>query len=193
MSFYEFLLFVHVVGAIVWIGSGFLLIVMSTMADRARDEVLFGKIFTAMGQLGNRLFVPASLTVLLAGIVLVVDGPWGFGELWILLSLAGYAATFLMGVLVFEPAGKRIGAALERDGEMKPATLNQARRVLLLSRIDYSVLFMVVATMVIKPTGSDGLVLAAMAAVIGVTAYVSVARARELSGGPPGTPAPAGA
>jgi uncharacterized membrane protein len=191
MSFHEFLLFVHVVGAIIWIGSGFLLIVMSTMADRARDEVMFGKVFTAMGILGNRLFVPASLTVLLAGIVLVIDGPWAFGDLWIILGLAGYAATFLTGVLVFEPAGKRIGAAIERDGEMTAASLNEARRVLVLSRIDYSVLFMVVATMVIKPTGSDVLVLAGMAAVIAATVALSLNKARALGGGP-GTPAPAG-
>jgi uncharacterized membrane protein len=190
MSFYELVLYVHIVGAIIWIGSGFMLIVLAETASRSGDERYFGKLFATMGWLGQRLFVPASLTVLVAGIVMVIDGPWSFGELWIVLSLMGYAATFLTGVLVFEPRGKAIGAAVERDGGMTAETTAEARKVMLLSRIDYSVLFMVVAAMAIKPSGDDLLVVLAMALVIATTVVLTLSRARAMSTDSPAAPPP---
>jgi hypothetical protein len=47
------------------------------------------------------------LTVVVCGILMVVDGPWDFGALWIVLGLAGYAATFVTGAFILGRAPSR--------------------------------------------------------------------------------------
>jgi hypothetical protein len=99
-------------------------------------------------------------------VLLTIDGPWEFSQLWVVLGLIGYAATFFTGVAVLRPRGDAIAAAIERDGGMTPASLADARRLLALARIDYVVLVLVVADMAIKPTGDDVGLLVAMALVL---------------------------
>jgi hypothetical protein len=48
---------------------------------------------------------------------------------------------------------------------MTPVSLAEARRLLALARIDYVVLFLVIADMAIKPTGDDVGILIVMAAI----------------------------
>jgi uncharacterized membrane protein len=165
MSWYDFLLFVHISASIVWIGAGFLLLILGLRADRTDDEAGIKRILDDNAWLATRLFIPASLTVVVAGVWLTIDGPWEFDQLWVVLGLVGYAATFFTGVAVLRPRGDAIAAAIERDGGMTPASLADARRLLALARIDYVVLVLVVADMAIKPTGDDVGVLVAMALV----------------------------
>src|SRR3954447_16014701 len=99
MSVYDVLLFGHITAAIIWLGSGFLLTVQALRAERARDAVGLKRVADDGAQLANVVFIPASLAVFVLGILLVVDGPWSLGQLWIALGLAGYLATFLTGVL----------------------------------------------------------------------------------------------
>ena len=47
----------------------------------------------------------------------MIEGPWAFDQLWVLLGLAGFAATFLTGLLVIKPHSERIAADLDRDGD----------------------------------------------------------------------------
>jgi uncharacterized membrane protein len=91
MSLYELFLTVHILGAIAWIGSGFLLLVLANGAARAGDPEAIGKIIDDTTPLANRLFIPASLVTLVMGIALTIEGPWSLGHLWIALGLAGLA------------------------------------------------------------------------------------------------------
>jgi uncharacterized membrane protein len=166
MSWYEFLLFVHISASIIWIGAGFLMLVLGLRADRTDDEAGIKRLLDDNTWLATRLFIPASLTVVVAGVLLTIDGPWEFEQLWVVLGLVGYAATFFTGVAVLRPRGDAIAAAIERDGGMTPASLADARRLLALARIDYVVLVLVVADMTLKPTGDDVGLLLAMALVL---------------------------
>jgi uncharacterized membrane protein len=114
MSWYEFLLFVHISASIVWIGAGFLLLILGLRADRTDDEAGIERILEDNAWLATRLFIPASLTVVVAGVLLTVDGPWEFSQLWVVLGLIGYAATFVVLVLVvadmaIKPTGDDVG------------------------------------------------------------------------------------
>jgi hypothetical protein len=97
----------------------------------------------------------------------VIDGPWAFDQLWVLLGLAGYAVTFLTGFLMIRPESERIGADLARDG-MTPAVAAQIGRLFTRMRIDYTVIGLVVADMTLKPTGDDLLTLLLMAAALAI-------------------------
>src|SRR5215213_8693722 len=166
MTWYEFLLFVHIAAAIAWAGSGFLLMVLALRAERTNDEAAIRRILDDNTWLATRLFIPASLTVFVAGVLLTIDGPWEFDQLWVVIGLLGYAATFFTGLAILRPRGDRIAAMIARDGGLTPVSFADARRLLALARIDYVVLLLVIADMAIKPTGDDVGVLIGMAAIL---------------------------
>jgi uncharacterized membrane protein len=154
-----------VAAAIVWLGAGVMIQVLATRAQRTSDDDYLGRLARDAGALGKVLFIPASLTVVVFGVLMVADGPWDFGTLWIVLGLAGYAATFVTGAFFLGPRAEKAGRRLEAEGRMTPSIAAETRSVLLLGRIDTVVLFLVVADMVIKPTGDDVGILVAMAAI----------------------------
>jgi uncharacterized membrane protein len=168
VSRYELLVFLHVSSAIVWVGAGLLMSVLELRASRSGDPAAMGRIGGDNEWLAPRLFIPSSLLTLLFGILLVADGPWTIGTLWIDLGLAGYALTFATGIGVLKPTAEKLKAAVERDG---PGTAEAARlghRLTLVSRLDLVVLFAVVAVMASKPASEDTGTLAGLG--IGVVA-----------------------
>jgi uncharacterized membrane protein len=180
MTWYEFLLFVHISAAVIWVGAGFLLTLLALRADRTHDEAAIERILDDNVWLATRLFIPASLTVFAAGILLTIDGPWEYDQLWIVIGLVGYLSTFLTGIAVLKPRGDRIAAMVARDGGLTPVSLAEARRLLALARVDYVTLFLVIADMAIKPTGDDAGVLIVMAAIFAVGLAYSISRAHAV-------------
>src|SRR3712207_1601390 len=102
MSWYGLFLTLHILAAIVWLGAGFLMQVQAFRADRAGDADGLKRIVDDSVQLANVLFIPSPLAVLVFGVLLVAEGPWSLGHLWVALGLAGYLATFLTGVFVMK-------------------------------------------------------------------------------------------
>jgi hypothetical protein len=110
MTLYELLLFIHVGASIVWIGAGFLSLLLATTYDRESDEAAIKRFLHDQEWLAMKLFVPSSLIVVVMGIALVIESDaWTFGYLWIVLGLIGYAATFVTGFFFLRPASERVG------------------------------------------------------------------------------------
>ena len=175
MARYELYLFLHVVGAIVWLGAGFTLSLLAYRASRARDNEALRRLAADSTALSTTVFMPAALMVLAMGLLMVFDGPWDFGQLWIVLGLAGFAATLATGLLFAKPLTERIDAMIKRDGGMSPEAALQTQRLLIVGRADLVVLYLIVADMILKPTGADMAVLVVMAAVLaGAVAYALV-------------------
>ena len=176
MSRYELLLFLHIAAAILWLGAAATVQALIFRAMGTSDALVMKTTADGANWLATRIFIPSSLAVLILGILLVIDGPWGFDQLWILLGLAGYAFSFLIGILFFEPEGKRIGAGIEARGPGDPDVVRRIKRINALSLFELVVLFLVVADMVIKPTVDDVWTLA-IGGVILVAAGAVTARA----------------
>jgi uncharacterized membrane protein len=192
MTLYEFLLFIHVAATVVWVGSGFLLIVLALGYDKDGDDAATERLLKDNERLATTLFIPSSLIVVLMGIALVIESDaWAFDQLWIVIGLAGFAITFLTGLLVLKPTGDRIAAQMQRDGGMTPETLVEVRKLLVRARTDTVVLFLVIADMVLKPTGDDVGVLIGMAVILiaGVAYVVARVRAIDEEQRPAGAPA----
>jgi uncharacterized membrane protein len=153
MSYYEILLFLHIAAAAVWLGSGFFLQMLIFRAQATNDDGLKLGVASSSGWLAQRIFIPASLAVLVVGILLTIEGPWSFGDLWIVLGLLGYAFSFLVGILFLEPEGKRIGAAMEAGDQQRAGAM--ITRINAVSRIELTVLYLVLAAMALKPEGDD--------------------------------------
>src|SRR4051794_12091229 len=156
MSRYEALLFGHVVCVILWVGAGTLFHILGIRAERTDDTEAIARIFKDLEFLGTRLFLPSSLLVLVFGLLLVWDSDfWSLDQLWIVIGLAGFALTFLTGIAWLKPQSEQIAAMIERDGRMTAESLARARRMVVFGRLDYVVLYLVVADMIAKPTGDD--------------------------------------
>jgi len=152
---YEVLKFLHVTAAIVWLGSGFFLQMLVFRANQTRDRGLMLGLSGSAEWMARRIFIPASLGVLLLGIVIVLDSGWEFTDLWILVGLAGSIASFIVGIALIEPEGKRIGPIIEREGPDSPAVASSLRKINTISRVELAILFIVAGDMVVKPTTDD--------------------------------------
>lgn len=161
MDWYSFFKFLHVIAAIVWLGGGFTMVLVSMLADRAGDHETLMVLLKTTAKLGVRLFMPTSLATLVFGLIMAAF--WtGFSDLWIVIGLVGYAAAFLTGILVLKPSSEKIAAMLAADG-ITPAAVALGRRTLRFGKFDYVIMTVVVADMVLKPTAHDIAVLGAMA------------------------------
>jgi uncharacterized membrane protein len=148
---YEWLLFFHIAAAIVWLGSGVAVQVLAFRANRAEDPARMVTIAHEAEWFGMRIFLPSSLTVLVLGIILTVDGPWDFGQTWIILALIGWGLSFVTGAAFLGPESGRIGKLLAAEGPESPAVQARIRRIFLISRIELVLLYLIVLDMVVKP------------------------------------------
>jgi uncharacterized membrane protein len=134
--------------------------------------------------LAMRLFVPSSLAVLVFGILLVLDGPWSFDQLWIALGLAGYAFSFFLGILFLSPESGRIAKLIEAHGPAHQAVTSRISRILAVSRFELAILFAVVLDMTLKPTGDDAWFYVLAAAIVAAGAGFALWGYRGPRGGP---------
>lgn len=171
MDWYTLVKFAHVACAILWVGGGFALMVAAMRADRAGDIAGTLQIMRTVGDLGNRLFMPMSVLTLLFGLIMC----WfwvGFGDLWIVLGLIGFAVSAVIGSAIFKPTADRMNALIAREG-ITPAALAEGRRILKVARFDYTVMLLVVGDMVLKPALDDAGTLTVMSALLAAGAALA--------------------
>lgn len=172
MHLYPLLKLVHVLAAILWVGGGLTIIIMTLTAGRDPDRIL-GTI-GIMARLGNVLFTPASLLTVISGATLVFAGAWG-AQPWIVAALATVFVTFGVGALYLGPTGGAI-SAMAAGGDRSGA-LALAQTLFRVARIDQTLQVTVVVLMILKPvtwTGALGIV--ALGLAVGLAAYIADGR-----------------
>lgn len=146
---------IHVMVAVFWVGGGILLTVLAIAAQRKGDPAELATIARQAAFVGEKLFAPAGLVVLAMGIAMVVNGGGdsiiGWSKFWVIAGLVGYALTFVTGIAVLAPLAKKVGALLEERGPAAPETQAAIQRIMLVARVDVTVLLLVIADMVTKP------------------------------------------
>ena len=178
MDWYSIVKFLHIASATLWVGGGFALMLLAVRADRAGNIEGVLQAMRATGELGNRFFAPMSMLTLLFG--LIMCGFWvGFSDLWVLIGLAGYTMTFCIGMFIFKPTADRMAGMIARDG-VTPAVLAQGQRILRAAHFDYSVMLVIIAAMVLKPTVHDIVILGGMALVLATGAVLAVGKGRRM-------------
>ena len=152
ITWFQFLLFVHIAFVAIWLGGAAMLQFLSLRALGSDDPVRTAHFAADAEWVGLRIFVPASLLVLVAGILMVLDSDfYGFGDDWVLIALVLFAVTFAAGAGFFGPESGRIAKLIETEGPTSPAVGARVRRLLVLSRADLVLLFLIVYDMVVKP------------------------------------------
>jgi uncharacterized membrane protein len=180
VTWYEFLLFVHITAAVIWLGGAFTFQMYGMVVRRGGDPEEFARFAGRAGSLSERMFVPASLVVILAGIGLMIEGNWSWDELWVIFALVTFAASFLTGVLVISPMAKRIPVV----GPTTPAGQALIERLFTILRVDLVFMYAIVFAMVVKPTTDDGWTIVIVVAVLVILSAVFLAPLRSGSGQP---------
>jgi len=168
VTWYELFLFVHITAAVIWLGGSFMFQMYGMVVRRGGDPSEIALFAGRAGHLSERMFVPAALTVVLAGIALMINGNWDWDQLWVIFALATFAASFLTGVLVISPMAKRIPVV----GPTTPAGQALIERLFTILRIDLCFMYAIVFAMVVKPTTDDGWTIAIAVAVLIVLTLV---------------------
>jgi uncharacterized membrane protein len=152
MTGYSWLLFLHILAAIVWVGGAIMLNVLNTRNIRSGDPARLATSARETEWVGTRLIAPTTLVLLVLGLVMVgVNEAWTIGQLWIILALVLFAITFATGAFFLGPEAGRIGKMIEERGAEDPEVRHRLRRVVLVGRIDLVTLIVIVWDMAVKP------------------------------------------
>jgi uncharacterized membrane protein len=150
MTLFEAVKFVHILSAIVAVGTnvtyGLIMARSATQPDHERFALDVVK--TIDGRLAN----PGYAILLVTGIWMVFISPFDITELWIVAALVLYAATAVGGVAIYSPILKRQNQVLDSEGPASPAYRALADRARAVGIVLTALVVIIVFLMVTKPT-----------------------------------------
>jgi len=148
---YEFLLTIHVLAAVVWVGGGIAMHILGRRVLKRGDSQEIYKFSEEVNIIGLRLYAPTSLILLVAGILLVNEAGYEFSQLWITLAFIGWAFSFVVGVGYYGPQDKKLQALVAAEGPTAPGVVANVRQALFVNQIEILILVLVVVDMTVKP------------------------------------------
>lgn len=157
VTFYELVLVVHIVAAIVAFGVVFSYPVLEATVRRASPAAM-PAVHRAQLRLGQVVVTPAATIVLLAGLYMASDR-WEFSQAWLSTGMAIIAVLLGLGGAYFRPRERRLAELSERDvaasggGEVEFSDEYQRldRQVAIVGVVTYVLIIAAVWVMVTKP------------------------------------------
>jgi uncharacterized membrane protein len=145
--------FVHVLAAVVWVGGACVVQVYALLALRTNDPVRVAAFAGDTEFVGTRIFIPASLILLVSGLFTVhaSGGAWSYSQGWVQFGLAIVVLSIVVGAGYLGPESGRIARATEAHGVASAEVQARIRRIFLVSRIELVLLLCVIFDMVVKP------------------------------------------
>ena len=150
MSWYELLLFLHILAIATWFGSALAITVLATRAQNVEGPA-FGTFAINAGWWASRAHPASGVVLLLTGFAMVADADLDF-DTWLVLGLVGLVAAFgIGGALIGRTSGELTKQLEASGGDYRAEHRDLASQLILYSRIELAVLVLVVADMVAKP------------------------------------------
>lgn len=148
MSLREVLLVLHIAGAGIWLGANVIQAMAPAMTAKQGPSAAAGW-FRVAARLGNRLYVPNTVLILVTGVFLVLQtDAYGFGSLFVTVGFGMVIIGALFGIFVFEPGSNRAADAIE-SGD--PGRIRSAvSRVATFGTIDTVLLLLTITAMVTR-------------------------------------------
>jgi hypothetical protein len=119
-------------------------------AEKSTDVASLGFLGQNAEWIGNRVFIPSALLLLVTGILMVEDVGYGYGDFWVSFAIAVLVLSFIVGAGFLGPQGGKLGQMLGSEG-LTGATRAQMKKVMTVSRIELLFLVLVVIDMAVKP------------------------------------------
>ncbi len=148
---YEFLLTIHVLAAVVWVGGGIAMHILGRRVLKRDDPQEIYEFSKEVNTVAMRLYAPTSLILLIAGIFLVNEAGYEFSQLWITLAFLGWAFSFVVGIGYYGPQDKKLQALVAAEGPTATGVAENVRQALFVNQIEILILVLVVIDMTTKP------------------------------------------
>jgi uncharacterized membrane protein len=104
-ALYDWLMFLHVLAAMVWVGGLAALAALGLNVLRTGDRDAIARFVASFRVVGPFVLMPAAVLVLVLGIWMVIDSAaWSFEQTWIWLALVLLAAAVLVGAVFLSRA-----------------------------------------------------------------------------------------
>jgi uncharacterized membrane protein len=142
---------VHVIFVVIWIGGGAALTILGMVAERKSDGAQLAVIAKQAAFLGQRVFAPAAIVVVVMGGAMVQNAGIGYGHFWIVFGLLGFLTTFVIGIAVLSPMAVKVSEIVEAHGPDAAESRAAIAKILLIARADVAMLLLVIVDMVSKP------------------------------------------
>lgn len=150
-NWYALFKFLHVGAAIVWVGGLITLTLLNARLATERDPAAATLFARHAGHLGQRVFGPAAMVTLFAGIGMMAIMGWRL-SLWLTWGLVGVFGSIALGAVVGRRAGMAL-AKLSSSPDADPVEVDRARRrVTLVNLANVLLQVSTVWAMVFKPT-----------------------------------------
>jgi uncharacterized membrane protein len=139
---------IHILSAIVALGSNITYVFWLRWAGRDRERLRFA--LDGISRLDGRVANPGYILLLVTGVGMVLTGVYNFRQTWIAAGLALYIAVAVIGGFVFAPALRRQREEAERDPS-SPTYAALEQRTNLLGALTIGIVVVIVILMVPKP------------------------------------------
>jgi uncharacterized membrane protein len=149
-SVYNWLLVIHILAAMIWVGGAVMLGAQATRVVVVNDSDEVARFLRSLRVIGPIVLAPATVLVLGLGIWMVLNSAaWDFKQDWVQAALGLFAGAFLIG------AAHQSRAAIQADRATQRGDHAEARRQLIRWSVGYwtILVLLVVAVwdMVMKP------------------------------------------
>ncbi len=151
MTLSDWLLFFHILAAMIWVGGSVLLLLqgMRVRSATGDDRVRFLRLVDFTGKF---VFNISGIAVFAFGLWLVIESSvFGFDDWWVSLAMAVVIVSAVLGMAFYGPqTSKALAIAAERGGD-DPQVVGIGDRLALVASIELVFLVFVLWTMVFKP------------------------------------------
>ncbi len=150
MSHFVITLFLHVLSAMIAVGTNITYIALLAGAKRDQNSVIYT--LKTIRLLDSRLANPAYILALITGLIMVFTVPFPITTPWILSALILYLTIFVLGIFVYTPVFRRQMRLVEDEGVESEAYQAAARTGNILIGVVAFFAVVIVFLMVVKPT-----------------------------------------
>lgn len=147
---YQWYLSIHILAAVLWVGGAFTIQLFAIRAVRADDGPRLATLTREIEWVGTRLFIPASLVLVIMGFLLIHEGNWDY-QFWVVFPIVVWIASFVAGAGFLGPQSGKLSKDIDEHGMDSPQARGRLARILMISRIELVLLLLVVLDMALKP------------------------------------------
>jgi uncharacterized membrane protein len=151
MDGYRFLLFLHIVAAMGWVGGTVVFSLMGLRLQRAGTPEQRHGLIDQIAYLGKSYFAAMSVALIVLGLGLAFDDRWDFGMRWIQLGIVGWVVSTVFGAAYLGPQFEKLSHRMTAEGADSPALRERLDQLMIAFHIEAVLLLLVVADMVLKP------------------------------------------
>jgi uncharacterized membrane protein len=146
----QWYLAVHILAAVLWVGTNFATQVYAIRAQRSGDSGYIGALLGDVEWLGTRILIPTSLTLVVFGFLLKHEEHLGWPS-WLTFGLLVWIASFVAGAGFLGPESGRIQKTIAEKGIESEEAKARISRIFLVSRVELVLLILAVLAMTLKP------------------------------------------